>query len=467
MTTPENFPYEDLWYIRGIDHGDKNPLDKWGGYTEPDGSVRDFAAAEHVYPYEEVQKFPTDCWLVNGIQDYEHTTRWLLVFDVDIHKAPDDFDADRITIPTDTTVVKSQSGGLHVYSVIRTRPTRGKENDFEVVQELPGDFDIDIRGEFVKHHVVAPSDIPSVGGPYEIVEDKPLLHRKNPDDIAKRFKLDGEPILRYRPSGGIADNSNTFDRESVEPPENMPQCYGAGLELRAEAPENENLNTHKVNVLTALCGLAAGYSTDAVVSHFVDDYYPGEPGNADREKTTYQVNHLAEKLDSNHYSAPANLSLQAYGILPDGDWCDCDIPGHNGEPRVVNRSLGNEVYSEMETTDSMETVFDAVASVAPDDVDIDVPAGVQPHEEYGAWVLVDRSTVVDALQLVAFNEEVVEQVGDYPSGTAFWKALERLRERGANIPRYEDHDADLHALHESVEGEEERQKKAMKALKLS
>jgi len=463
---PEHFPYGDLWYIKGIDHGDKNPMDKWGGYTD-DGEPVDFAEAEHVYTHEEVEMFPHDCWLTHSIKHRSRMRRWLLIFDVDIHKAPDDFEENRVQVPSNTAIAKSQNGGFHLYTVVTKRPTRGRERDFRIVQDLPGDFDIDIRGEFVKHHVVAPSDIPGVGGPYKLVNDSTLLHNSDPDELAKRITLDGEPIVRYRPNGGATNTGDSIDRNDVKAPDDMPKCYARGLELRAKAPEIDGLNTHKVNVLTGLCGLAAGYDVETVVGHFVDEYYPGDPANADRRVTDYQVSHLADKIDSGYYNAPANLSLQGHGILPEGEWCDCDIRGHNGKPRAVNSLSGNEVFATINTTDDVDMVFDAVASVAPGDIEIDVPAGVQSHDEYGCWVLVDRSTVLDAAQLVGYELELVEQIGDYPSGDddEFWRVVAELRDRGANIPRFEPGNGthpDALGAYDPAETDEEKRKQILK-----
>jgi hypothetical protein len=464
----DSFPYQELWYFRGISHGNKHPMDEWGGYTDADGKPTDFAEAEHVYRHEAVEMFPHDCWLTHSITHQERMKRWLLVFDVDIHKAPDDFEPDRVQIPTDTAVARSQNGGLHVYMVVTQRPSRGKEKDFELVQDLPGDFDIDIRGEFVKHHVVAPNAIPGVGGPYELVNDSRLKHSRDPDELAKSITLDGEPLLRYNPSGGFTSSGSGFNREGIEPPEDMPQCYAHGLNLRADPPDDDaDVNTHKVNVLTALCGLAAGYSTDDVVSHFIEEYYPGSPSNADRGHTEYQVDHLAQKLDSGGYRPPANLSLQGHGILPDGEWCECDIQGHSGKPRAVNGMFGNEVFAKMDTTDDIDMIFDAVASIEPEEIETTDIAGLHAHDEYGCWILVDRATVMDAAQVVGYEMDIVEEVGDYPSGDddEFWRVVAELRERGAAIPRYTGGDGphpDEIGAYDSVETEAEKRKQILK-----
>lgn len=321
-----NFPYEDLYYVKARGPDDRRPAEKWGGYNQ------DFEDASTVYTHEEVKMLPHNDWLTNSIKDRTHASRQLLIFDLDVYKAGEDFDGDRVGVPTNTPVVKSQSGGYHVYFAV-VSPTRGQESDFEFNQRLP--FDIDIRGEYVKHHVVAPNDVPGVSSGYEIVEDEPIQHVFDPGEAARQITIDGEQAIYHNPGrGGGAGN---YQRDEIDPPDDMPKCYGAGLSLRAEAPDDEDLpegvtlNTHKVNVLTALSGLAAGYSTETVVEHFIEDYYPGDPDNADKERTEYQVGHIADKLDRGDYDPPTVATLQDYGIIPPDEWCYCGLPGHDAE----------------------------------------------------------------------------------------------------------------------------------------
>lgn len=314
------FPFEKLHFLKSRGLDDRRPAEKWGGYST------DLEANPNVYSHEEVAESNHEGWLVNGYRNGENMKHHLLVFDLDVYKAPDGFDPDRVTVPEDTPIVKSQSGGLHVYFVVSS-PAKAQESDFKLQDHVP--FDIDIRGEYVKHHVVAPADIPGVGGGYELVNDADIQHVFTPAEAAKRVQVDGEPALRYDP-GGVAGSSAGYEREDLDPPEELPKCYGAGLSLRAEAPEDPDLNTHKVNVLTALAGLASGYDVKTVVEHFVEDFYPGAASHADRDRTRYQVEHIARKLDSGEYSPPSIESLRKYGILPLDESCNCGLPGHDG-----------------------------------------------------------------------------------------------------------------------------------------
>jgi len=252
-----------------------------------------------------------------------------LIFDLDIHKSetPEEF-GERVDVPEDTALVKSQSGGFHVYFTVHGDRGDLKESDFEMTADV--DWDIDIRGSAVSMHVAAPTT-DGVDMAYEIVQDKNVKSVIDPADAAERIQLDGEPLLTFNPGrsyGGGVD----IDRD-VEPPEEMPTCYHRGLQVREANPDDHG-NTHKVNVLTALCGLAAGYSVDDMVQHFCHDYAPGQ--NADEERTKYQLSHLADHIDRGDYSPPAVSTLRDFGILDEGEGCDCDIPyhGENGGPTL-------------------------------------------------------------------------------------------------------------------------------------
>jgi hypothetical protein len=351
MTNGLRFNYEDFLYIRTRGPEDKRPRDKWGGYD------LEIADREDVYTHEEVAECDWDYWAVVDAVDGEHATVSTLIFDLDVHKAPDDFDPDRVTVPDNTALVRSQNGGWHVhFKVINCDPGELAESDFEMTTN-PG-WDVDIRGSAVSHHVVAPADIPGVDTPYSVENDYRVKTVTDPADAASRIRLDGEPLLEFSPDTSYT-GSVEIDRD-VEPPEEMPACYHRGLQLREENPD-DHPNTHKVNVLTALCGLAAGYDVETVVDHFVDEYAPGP--NADLDKTEYQVNHLAKKLDSGTYSPPALSTLRDYGILEEEEACDCDIPYHGSAPAEMSggdvdtggfedrevspdRPAGNLMYSE-------------------------------------------------------------------------------------------------------------------------
>lgn len=314
MLDPAAFDYERLRYIETRAPDDKRPKHTWGGYSQ------DFDAANHVYKHADLERIPHGNWAVVDVEDLDHGSLALLVFDLDIHKAPADFDPDDIRTRGDTLVVRSQNGGIHVYFVVHAERGDLNEADFQMTADLG--WNIDIRGSAVGAHVVAPSSIPGVDTSYEVVNDDTIAAVFDPADAVEHIQYDGAPLLEYDPaSRGIEDLE--FDRET-EPPRDFPTCYHRGLELRAANPDHHP-NTHKVNVLTALCGLYAGYDVESVVDHFVDEFPPGNP---DRSKTEYQVQHLADKVDRGDYSPPSISSLRSHGILGEEESCDCSIRYH-------------------------------------------------------------------------------------------------------------------------------------------
>lgn len=358
--------YERLRYIELRGDGSKLPKRQWGGYSQ------DFDEAEHVYTHEEVKMMPGREWGVVDVEDIEGASMSLLIFDIDAHKAPDGFEFDRVEVPNDTLVVKSQNGGLHVYFKLNGY-RRGdlQESDFMMTAKLP--FDIDIRGSSVTHHVVAPGDIPGVGGDYEIVNNEKIKPIGRPTEGCERITLDGKPLLEFDQRTDIGDFE--FDRPT-ESPEDMPKCYHAGLELRKAAPD-DHPNTHKVNVLTALCGLGAGYSVEEVVDHFVNEYAPddGEANHCDVDKTTYQVKHLARNLDSGHYSPPAESTLRDYGIFEEGESCDSDCPiEYHGGKEEAKFDVVVEYDEERDVGDVAEAEAVAVAGEETVGADADAEA---------------------------------------------------------------------------------------------
>jgi P4 family phage/plasmid primase-like protien len=316
------FNYEDLWYIQTKDTDDKRPKREWGGYSQA------FADADRVHRHEDVMKFPGDGWAVCGIQPPEHTSWSLLIFDLDVHKADADFDINDVTIPDTMPLVRSQSGGYHVWAVVHEPAGAGSEDDFHVAHDL--DWDVDIRGSYVQHHVVAPSDIPGIGGSYELANDSTIPVYFTPEEAIEGIEYRGEPLLEHDPSGATSGPNFDIDR-SGDPPEEMPTCYHAGLQVRATAIDDPDYNPHRINVLTALCGAAAGYSIEEMVGHFVEQYPPnGDATESDRDQTEYQLNHIVGKLEDDQYSPPSLSTLQDAGILDEGQDCECSIPYHGG-----------------------------------------------------------------------------------------------------------------------------------------
>jgi putative DNA primase/helicase len=359
-----------FYYIKLGGYDSKHPNESWGGYSQS------FVESDGVYSHREVVESDHDWWGICGCKDFDHGTLSTLVFDIDIHKAPDSFDKNRVTVPDNTLTVKSQNGGFHVYFKVHADRGELQESDFQLTVDGL-DWDVDIRGSAVSMHVVAPDEIPGVDSPYTVVNNEDVSAVTDPADAASRIQLDNEPLLEYDPGGRVGQGVD-IDRD-VEPPEEMPTCYHRGLQLRAAAPE-DHPNTHKVNVLTALCGLAAGYDVDTLVQHFVDDYPPGP--DADREKTQYHIEHIAQHIDRGDYSPPAIGTLKDFGILDDAESCSCDIEYHGG--RTKRLSAAEHVQQERqagEEGEDAETLQQRVTQRVIEPLNPPEDSDIQPIDE--------------------------------------------------------------------------------------
>lgn len=364
MITDPALDYESLKYIELRGGGDKRPAKKWGGYSQ------DFDEAEHVLNHESVVSHSSEEWAIVDIEDRHKMSLALLVFDFDKYKLPDDFDASRVDVPTDTLVTESQSGGLHIYYALHAWRGQYSESDFNVHDEL----DIDIRGSAVSMHVVAPNDIPGVAGDYEIIVDEPIKVRPSPSDVVGGISIDGEPAIEFDENSSPSSSDCDWDIPE-QPPDDLPKCYHAGLCLRREAPD-DHPNTHKVNVLAALCGLAAGFNPEDVCGHMCGEYAPedGEVDVSDKEKTQYQVQHLFEKLESGDYSPPSVSTLQSYGIIANDESCDCEVHS-DGESAI---DVVREFIQEYDTVEERPEKPD----LDDDDVDPDDP---DVQEKLNEW----------------------------------------------------------------------------------
>jgi len=120
--------------------------------------------------------------------------------------------------------------------------------------------------------------------------------------------------------------------------------------------------------------------------------------------------------------------------------------------------LSKEEVENVETTEDISDVFDAIQHVAPSDIrlrsevtherspkekDLD-PAwttsksGTRLGQVGDGWVYRKGMVGLDALQVVALEEGIVRDVGQYPTGEEFWRAVDALRERGAHIPELDE-----------------------------
>lgn len=114
--------------------------------------------------------------------------------------------------------------------------------------------------------------------------------------------------------------------------------------------------------------------------------------------------------------------------------------------------------SEIEETTDIEDVFDSITQVYPSDIRLrstvtneraDGSKSLDPSwttSDSGTrlgqldeiWIYRKGMYALDALQVVALEERLISNPDEYPSGEAFWNAVEALRDRGAHIPKYVD-----------------------------
>lgn len=117
---------------------------------------------------------------------------------------------------------------------------------------------------------------------------------------------------------------------------------------------------------------------------------------------------------------------------------------------------------EVRTTTKLDVIADAISHVTPEDVtlksqrtevrsDDDKKYSFDPawgdESESGTrlgydgaemgWIYRDGNVDIDALQVVALEENIISSPYQYPSGADWWEAITELRNRGAHIPYFE------------------------------
>ena len=126
--------------------------------------------------------------------------------------------------------------------------------------------------------------------------------------------------------------------------------------------------------------------------------------------------------------------------------------GLTHEPEKTRAEL-----ADVETTTDMQDVLDAIQHTGPSDIRLrstvthersdgsrsldpswsNSKSGTRLAQVGDGWVYRKGMRRLDALQVVALEERITTSEDDYPSGEAFWKAIDALRERGAHIPEYD------------------------------
>lgn len=119
--------------------------------------------------------------------------------------------------------------------------------------------------------------------------------------------------------------------------------------------------------------------------------------------------------------------------------------------------------ADVETTSDMQDVLDAIQHTGPRDIRLrstvthersdgttsmdpawaQSKSGTRLAQVDDGWVYRKGMVGLDALQVVALEERIITTETEYPSGAAFWEAVEALRDRGAHIPEFEPSEGDI------------------------
>ncbi|WP_101294165.1 hypothetical protein [Halegenticoccus soli] len=130
-----------------------------------------------------------------------------------------------------------------------------------------------------------------------------------------------------------------------------------------------------------------------------------------------------------------------------------------GTPDELTREpeRSREEIADVEITTDLKDVFDAIQHIGPRDIRLrstvthkradgsksldpswaSSKSGTRLAQVGDGWVYRKGMRGLDALQVVALEERIISDVNDYPSGEAFWEAVDALRARGAHIPEFE------------------------------
>lgn len=132
-------------------------------------------------------------------------------------------------------------------------------------------------------------------------------------------------------------------------------------------------------------------------------------------------------------------------------------PGVDGEEWEPEHD--RDEIQDIETTTRLGVIINAIKHVKPEDIhlnskktegrggsDYSFDPSWEPSDsgtrlgydddEMG-WIYRRGDVSIDALQVVALEENIISSPHQYPEGRDWWQALEKLRDRGANIPYFD------------------------------
>lgn len=161
-------------------------------------------------------------------------------------------------------------------------------------------------------------------------------------------------------------------------------------------------------------------------------------------------------MSGQHLTATPERTTEAQGLLDrlEAEHATRTSRGQSTDQWAPRKSR-EEIADIAETTD-IQDVFDSIHHVRPEDIRlrstvtekrsdgsvsldpswVDSESGTRLAQLEDGWIYRKGMHALDALQIVALEERLITDPGEYPSDGAFWEAVSALRERGADIPRY-------------------------------
>jgi hypothetical protein len=264
-----------------------------------------------------------------------------------------------------------------------------------------------------------------------------------------------EPAINIRDRDEYPEeNLVFFDFDDVRDPDTG-DIHPVALEIVADADTYAQVSTSG----TGIHALGYGEFPDHVKSVKAD--LPTELGFPDAEIEVYEsarfVAMTGDKMDDF-----SDEVCECQAVID--DVCERFVTTPASRPDELEREpdLSREELADIETTDDMSDVFDAIKHTGPRDIRLrstvsgergdgtksmnpswaQSKSGTRLAEVDGGWVYRKGMVGLDALQVVALEERIISDETKYPSGGDFWDAVDALRERGAHIPEYDPSDDD-------------------------
>jgi hypothetical protein len=200
-------------------------------------------------------------------------------------------------------------------------------------------------------------------------------------------------------------------------------------------------------------GIGLGTLPDDVGS--IDAKLPEDDRFPDAKLEVYDHDRFVA-MTGDHIEGTPTDAQDVSGVLE--EWADEFVTTPDNKPGSLETEpdRSREQIESMDDAMSVHEVFDAIQHTKPRDIRIDSPAtnkrsdsisrdptwarsesGTRLAQVEGGFVYRQGMVGLDCLQLVALEEGIISDEGEYPEGDDFWDAVDALRDRGAPIPEYD------------------------------